>query len=182
MIKSILAIAIFAITLISSTEVSAQKFSKLDKSPLDAASYPSSYKISDKVVKVVYGRPQLKGRDLAKLAPANKVWRTGANEAVEITFYKDVVFGGKEVKAGTYSLFTIPNEKEWTVILNSARNVWGSYYYEQDKDVVRVSGKVSTSETNIEAFSMVFDEDMTLKMGWANTVVSVSIIAENTEE
>ena len=182
MIKSILAIAIFAITLISSTEVSAQKFSKLDKSPLDAASYPSSYKISDKVVKVVYGRPQLKGRDLAKLAPANKVWRTGANEAAEITFYKDVVFGGKEVKAGTYSLFTIPNEKEWTVILNSARNVWGSYYYEQDKDVVRVSGKVSTSETNIEAFSMLFDEDMTLKMGWANTVVSVSIIAENTEE
>ena len=182
MIKSILAIAIFAITLISSTEVSAQKFSKLDKSPLDAASYPSSYKISDKVVKVVYGRPQLKGRDLEKLAPANKVWRTGANEAAEITFYKDVVFGGKEVKAGTYSLFTIPNEKEWTVILNSARNVWGSYYYEQDKDVVRVSGKVSTSETNIEAFSMVFDEDMTLKMGWANTVVSVSIIAENTEE
>ena len=182
MIKSILAIAIFAITLISSIEVSAQKFSKLDKSPLDAASYPSSYKISDKVVKVVYGRPQLKGRDLAKLAPANKVWRTGANEAAEITFYKDVVFGGKEVKAGTYSLFTIPNEKEWTVILNSARNVWGSYYYEQDKDVVRVSGKVSTSETNIEAFSMLFDEDMTLKMGWANTVVSVSIIAENTEE
>ena len=182
MIKSILAIAIFAITLISSTEVSAQKFSKLDKSPLDAASYPSSYKISDKVVKVVYGRPQLKGRDLEKLAPANKVWRTGANEAAEITFYKDVVFGGKEVKAGTYSLFTIPNEKEWTVILNSARNVWGSYYYEQDKDVVRVSGKVSTSETNIEAFSMVFDEDMTLKMGWENTVVSVSIIAENTEE
>ena len=182
MIKSILAIAIFAITLISSTEVLAQKFSKLDKSPLDAASYPSSYKISDKVVKVVYGRPQLKGRDLEKLAPANKVWRTGANEAAEITFYKDVVFGGKEVKAGAYSLFTIPNEKEWTVILNSARNVWGSYYYEQDKDVVRVSGKVSTSETNIEAFSMLFDDDMTLKMGWANTVISVSIIAENTEE
>ena len=48
---------------------------------MDAASYPSSYKISDKVVKVVYGRPQLKGRDLAKLAPNDKVWRTGANEA-----------------------------------------------------------------------------------------------------
>jgi hypothetical protein len=182
MIKSILAIAIFAITIISSTEVSAQKFSKLDKSPLDAASYPSSYKISDKVVKVVYGRPQLKGRDLAKLAPANKVWRTGANEAAEITFYKDVVFGGKAVKAGTYSLFTIPNEKDWTVILSTARNVWGSYYYEQDEDVVRVSGAVSKSEKSIEAFSMLFDEDMTLKMGWANTVVSVSIIAENSEE
>jgi len=181
--KSILAIAIFAITLISSTEISAQKFPKLDLSPLDAASYPSSYKISDKVVKVVYGRPQLKGRDLAKLAPNDKIWRTGANEAAEITFYKDVTFGGKAVKAGTYSLFTIPvSEGDWTVILSTARNVWGSYFYERDEDVVRVSGKISTSEKSIEAFSMMFDKNMTLKMGWANTIVSVAIIAENTEE
>jgi hypothetical protein len=173
--KPILAIAIFAIALISSTEISAQKFPKLDVSPLDAASYPSSYKISDKVVKVLYGRPQLKGRDLAKLAPVNKVWRTGANEAPEITFYKDVIFGGKAVKAGTYALFTIPNEKDWTVILSSARNVWGSYFYKQEEDVVRVSGKVAISEKNIEVFSMLFDTDMTLKMGWGNTVVSVAI-------
>ena len=173
--KPILAIAIFAIALISSTEISAQKFPKLDVSPLDAASYPSSYKISDKVVKVLYGRPQLKGRDLAKLAPVNKVWRTGANEAPEITFYKDVIFGGKAVKAGTYALFTIPNEKNWTVILSSARNVWGSYFYKQEEDVVRVSGKVAISEKNIEVFSMLFDTDMTLKMGWGNTVVSVAI-------
>ncbi len=174
--KSILAIAIFAITLISSTEISAQKFPKLDLSPLDAASYPSSYKISDKVVKVVYGRPQLKGRDLAKLAPNDKVWRTGANEAAEITFYKDVVFGGKSLKAGTYSLFTIPSlDGDWTVIINGARNVWGSYYYKQDQDVIRVSGKTSKTEENIEAFSMIFDKDMTLKMGWGKTVISVSI-------
>ena len=75
--KSILTIAIFVVSLITSTEISAQEFSGLDKSPMDAASYPSSYRISDKVVKVTYGRPQLKGRDLAKLAPAGKVWRTG---------------------------------------------------------------------------------------------------------
>ena len=181
--KSILAIAIFAITLISSTEISAQKFPKLDLSPLDAASYPSSYKISDKVVKVVYGRPQLKGRDLAKLVPNGKVWRTGANEAAEITFYKDVTFGGKAVKAGTYSLFTIPaSEGDWTVILSTARNVWGSYFYKQDEDVVRVSGKISTSEKSIEAFSMLFDKNMTLKMGWENTVVSVSITLAGSED
>ncbi len=65
-----------------------------------------------KLVKVVYSRPQLKGRSLDKLAPKDKVWRTGANEAAEITFYKDVTFGGKEVKAGTYTLFTIPTEEE----------------------------------------------------------------------
>lgn len=76
---------------------------------MDATAFPNSYKISDKIVKVIYSRPQLNGRDLVKLAPPEKVWRTGANEAAEITFYKDVIFGGKALKAGTYSLFTIPS-------------------------------------------------------------------------
>ena len=143
---------------------------------MDMAAFPSSYKISDKIVKVIYSRPQLKGRDLVKLAPPEKVWRTGANEAAEITFYKDVVFGGKALKAGTYSLFTIPSyDGDWTVIINRARNVWGSYYYKQDQDVIRVSGKMTKTEENIEAFSMMFDNDMTLKIGWGKTVISVSI-------
>ena len=61
------------------------------------------------------------------------------------------------------------------MIINSARNVWGSYYYKQDQDVIRVSGKTSKSDKNIEAFSMIFDKDMTLKMGWGKTIISVSI-------
>ena len=174
--NSILSIAILIITLISSTELTAQKFKSLDKSPMDATAFPNSYKISDKIVKVIYSRPQLNGRDLLKLAPPEKVWRTGANEAAEITFYKDVIFGGKALKAGTYSLFTIPSlEGDWTVIINRARNIWGSYYYKQDQDVIRVSGKTSKVEENIEAFSIMFEKDMTLKMGWGNTVISVSI-------
>jgi hypothetical protein len=180
--KTFLSIAIFAITFISSTQVSAQEFSELDKSPMDAAAYPSSYKVSEKVVKVTYGRPQLKGRDLAKLAPEGKVWRTGANEAPEITFYKDVTFGDKAVKAGTYSLFTIPAKKgDWTVIISTAKNVWGSYFYKESEDVVRVNGTISESEKSIEAFSMMFDKDMTLKMGWGNTVISVPISAMDSE-
>ncbi len=173
--KNSLIIALFAMTVLFSNEIIAQKFEPLDKSPMDAASFPSSYKISDKIVKVVYSRPQLKGRDLAKLAPAGKIWRTGANEAAEITFYKDVVFGGEKVKAGRYSLFTIPNEGEWTVILSTARNVWGAYFYKQDEDVVRVKGKVSKSDDTIEAFSMIFDDNMNLHMGWGDTIVSVTI-------
>jgi hypothetical protein len=174
--NSILTLAFFVITLISSPQLTAQNFKGLDKSPMDAAAFPSSYKISDKIVKVTYSRPQLNGRDLMKLAPAEKIWRTGANEAAEITFYKNVIFGGKALKAGTYSLFTIPSVNgDWTVIINSARNVWGSYYYEQDQDVIRVSGKTSKSDENIEAFSMMFDKDMTLKMGWGMTVISVPI-------
>jgi hypothetical protein len=143
---------------------------------MDMTAFPSSYKISDKIVKVIYSRPQLKGRDLLKLAPPEKVWRTGANEAAEITFYKDVIFGGKELNAGTYSLFTIPSsDGDWTIIINKVKNLWGSYYYNKGQDVVRVSGKVTKTEKAIEAFSMMFDKDMTLKMGWGNTVVSVSI-------
>ena len=174
--NTVLTIAVFVTTLISSLQLTAQEFKSLDKSPMDMAAFPRSYKISDKIVKVIYSRPQLKGRDLLKLAPPEKVWRTGANEAVEITFYKDVIFGGKALKAGTYSLFTIPSlEGDWTVIINRARNIWGSYYYKQDQDVVRVSGKYTKTEENIEAFSMMFDRDMTLKMGWGNTIISVSI-------
>ena len=174
--KSILTVAVFVFTLISSLEVAAQAFKSLDKSPMDVAAFPSSYKISDKIVKVIYSRPQLNGRDLVKLAPPEKIWRTGANEAAEIIFYKDVIFGGKALKAGTYSLFTIPSlDGDWTVIINRARNVWGSYFYKQDQDVIRVSGKMTKTEENIEAFSMMFDNDMTLKIGWGKTVVSVSI-------
>ncbi len=104
--KSMLTFAILVIAFAFSTNTNAQKFSKLDASPMDAASYPSDYKISDKLVKIVYGRPQLNERALEKLAPSGKVWRTGANEAAEITFYKDVTFGGKEVKAGTVLYYT----------------------------------------------------------------------------
>ena len=174
--NSILPFAFLLITLISSFQLTAQNFKSLDKSPMDVAAFPSSYKISDKIVKVIYSRPQLKGRDLVKLAPPEKIWRTGANEAAEIIFYKDVIFGGKALKAGAYSLFTIPSlDGDWTVIINRAKNLWGSYYYKQDQDVIRVSGKASKIEENIEARSMTFEEDMTLKRGWGNTVVSVSI-------
>ena len=174
--NSIYSIFIFAIVLTSSVQLTAQEFKILDKSPMDMASFPSSYKISNKIAKVIYSRPQLKGRDLFDLAPPNKVWRTGANEAAEITFYKDIVFGDKPLKAGTYSLFTIPSKDgDWTIIINSARNVWGSYYYKKDQDVIRVPGKVSKSVENIEAFSMIFDKDMTLNMGWGFTVISVTV-------
>ena len=174
--NSILPFAIFIITLISSPQITAQEFKGLDKSPMDMAAFPSSYRVSDKIVKVIYSRPQLKGRDLMKLAPPEKVWRTGANEAVEITFYKDVIFGGKAVKAGVYSLFVIPSlDEDWTMIINEAKNVWGSYSYNQDQDVVRVAGISSKVEKNVEAFSMMFEKDMTLKMGWGNTVISVPI-------
>lgn len=176
--KNVLYVAVLAIVMLFTNEMTAQKFAKLDKSPMDAAAYPSSHKEVNKMVTVIYSRPQLKGRTVEELVPNGKVWRTGANEAVEITFYKDVTFGGKAVKAGKYTLFTIPGEKEWTVILNEAENVWGAYSYDESKDVVRVKGAVSKSENVIEAFSMAFDgsaNNAKMYLGFGNLVVTVPV-------
>lgn len=176
--KSILSIVVFAVALVFSNDAFAQKFKSLDKSPMDAAAFPDSYRVSDKLVKVIYSRPQLKGRSLDKLAPKGKVWRTGANEAAEITFYNDVTFGGKKVKAGTYTLFTIPGENEWDVILSTAKNVWGAYFYNESEDVARVKGKVSKASKPIEEFGIVFDgegKDANMHMGWGDVIVTVPV-------
>ncbi len=176
--KRVFTIALMAIALVFSMEANAQDFSGLDKSPMDGASFPSSYKVADKTVKVIYGRPQLKGRSVSDLAKPGEVWRTGANEAAEITFYKGVTFGAGVIKAGTYSLFTIPGDKEWTVILNSNLNQWGSYSYDEGADVARV--KVSTSSgESLEAFSIAFNEvdgGAHMVMGWDTVRVAVPIM------
>lgn len=171
--KSLFTVFAFAFMMLASTSMSAQKFPGLDKSPMDAASFPSSYKVSDKSVKVVYSRPQLKGRSLDKLAPSGKVWRTGANEAAEITFFKDATVGGSAVKAGTYSLFTIPGDGEWTVILSSDRNVWGSYYYNEANDVARFKVKATMADESVEAFAIMFDDEGTMHMAWDKVRVAL---------
>jgi hypothetical protein len=166
----------FAFIMLLSTNVNAQKFSGLDKSPMDAASFPSSYKESNKLIKVVYSRPQLKGRELETLAPNGKVWRTGANEAAELTLYKDMKLGDGLVKAGTYSLFTIPGDKEWTIILSSDLNVWGAYTYNEANDVARVKIASTESEESLEAFSIAFEKSDTgvnMHLGWGTVRAAV---------
>ncbi|WP_418500507.1 DUF2911 domain-containing protein [Flagellimonas sp.] len=173
--KNLFLLTFFAFAMVCSTEATAQKFSGLDKSPMDIASYPASYKEADKSVRVIYSRPQLKGRSLEDLAPEGKVWRTGANEATEVTFYKDATVGGKSIKAGTYALFTIPGENEWTVILNSNLNQWGAYSYDSEGDVARIPATASTDDEELEAFSIAFEDDGEMVMGWGTTRVSLPI-------
>lgn len=173
--KSIFSVFVFALITLVSTNVSAQKFKPLDKSPMDQAAYPPSYKESDKLVKVNYSRPQLKERPLSKLAHNGEVWRTGANEAVEITFYQNMMLGKTLVGKGTYTLFTIPGEKSWTIIINKDTNVWGSYTYNEKMDVARAESEVMmTKGEPVEAFSIAFEEagdDIAMYMGWGNVVV-----------
>ncbi|WP_194766064.1 DUF2911 domain-containing protein [Tamlana sp. I1] len=165
-------LALVCIMLLS-TNINAQKFAKLDKSPMDATAFPSSNKVSEKLIKVFYSRPQLKGRELSKLAPNDRVWRTGANEAPTIILYKDLKIAGKAVKAGQYSLFTIPGDKSWTVILSKDINVWGAYSYNEAHDAVRVQADVSSASESIEAFSIAFDDNSTMFLAWDKTRVAV---------
>jgi len=176
--KKLITLAFMAGTMLLTNETIAQDFSGLDKSPMDAAAFPSSYQVADKAVRVIYSRPQLKGRSMSELAPAGKVWRTGANEAPEITFYKDVTFGGTAVSAGTYSLFTIPGDGEWTVILNKNLNQWGSYSYDEGADVARVMAAATSDGKSVEEFSITFKEadgGAHMIMGWGSARVAVPI-------
>lgn len=169
--NSIFSVLVITLIALVSTNVSAQKFKDLDKSPMDQAAFPSDYKEANKAVKVTYSRPQLKGRPVNKLAPNGEVWRTGANEAAEITFYKDMMLGKKTVSKGTYTLFTIPGDDSWTVIISKDLNIWGSYFYNQKNDVVRVNATVMSSKTPLEAFSIAFEEEgdnVAMYMGWGN--------------
>jgi hypothetical protein len=155
----------------------AQTFPPLDKSPLDYSYFPPKEK---PLVRVTYSRPGKNGREIyGKLVPYDKVWRVGANEATEIKLYKDATIGGKKVKAGTYALFAIPGEKEWTIILSTDTDVWGAYTYNQANDVIRVVSPVSKSDQTIESFSIAFSkgdkQSTSLLLGWDNVIVTTPI-------
>ena len=108
-----------------------------------------------KSIRVLYSRPQLKGRPLAKLAPNGKVWRTGANEASEITFNTAMKSGDTTIPSWKL-FFTLFQEKSWTVIINKATNVWGAYTYDEGDDLVRMTVPVQQGKKSLEASSMAF--------------------------
>ena len=163
----------------------AQNFTGLDKSPMDMAYFPDNFAHDRKpgekaIVRVTYSRPPKNGREVfGKLVPYGKVWRTGANEAAEIKFYQDVELGGKPVKAGTYSLFVIPAEKEWTIILNNDLDYWGAYSYNAKNDVLRVTAPTKALASGVENFTIQFEskgeKQGTMKMAWDKTVVEVPL-------
>jgi hypothetical protein len=129
------------------------------------------------LMKIVYGAPSKKGRDIfGALVPYNAVWRTGANKATEVTFKKDVMVGGKSVKAGTYSLFTIPTEKEWTIILNSELGQWGAYGYDKvkDKNVAEVKVASMMADKPTELFTIQATASG-IDIMWDKTKVSVPV-------
>ncbi len=175
--KQFLFLVILAITI--PKFVDAQKYAPLDKSPLDIVYFKSNKEKATPLIKVIYSRPQKKGRTMiGGNEPFGKIWRTGANETTEIKFYKDITLGGKPIKAGTYSLYTIPDKDKWTIIFNSKLDTWGAYEYEVGKDIVRFDVPVTRTKNEVEAFSIAFDRkegESVMYLAWELTEIRIPI-------
>jgi hypothetical protein len=135
-------------------------------------------------IEIVYSRPGVKGRPIFDgLVPYGQVWRTGANNATKITFSTPVKLNGAVIPAGTYALFTIPGETEWTIIINKD-TVASVFNYNQTNDLVRVKATPVKLSQLIETFTIEFtdirDESATLNLLWEKTLVPVKIEIELT--
>lgn len=131
-------------------------------------------------VEIEYARPSVKGRKIfGDLVPHGEVWRTGANSATKVTFSTDVKFGGSDVPAGTYALFTIPELHEWTVILNKVAGQWGSYAYDAKNDQVRVKAKPVALNDAVETLEIglanLANSSATFHVSWDKVRVPVKV-------
>lgn len=121
-----------------------------------------------------YSRPQRRGRDIfGALEPWNKVWRTGANAATQLSTPVDLVIGGATVPAGKYTLWTLPSPTGWKLIINKQTGQWGTIYDPQ-QDLVRVDAKVETLASPLEQFTIAF-EPGSLTFAWDKTRYSVPV-------
>jgi len=168
-------ILILIISIITINQINAQEAIKPRLSPLEIVTvkYESTY------IKITYGRPHKKSREIfGELVPYGKVWRTGANEATEITLTKDVIINKKRLAAGTYTIFTIPQKDSWKVIFNTDLGQWGAYNYNPDKNELVIDAEVTTMDTVYEPFTIEFqlqDDSTNLLMMWDKTKASFTI-------
>ena len=157
-----------ALAILASSFVSAQqKPTDLDKSPMDMSYWPVNFpilKLSGKangepIARVIYGRPQKNGRQLfGDIVQYNTIWRLGANEATEIEFFVPVKIAGKLVPKGRYTLYGIPFENSWTLILNTDNFSWGNFSYNAKKDLLRTEVPVIKTLDSTDAFTLYFEE------------------------
>ncbi|WP_205502997.1 DUF2911 domain-containing protein [Rufibacter psychrotolerans] len=136
-------------------------------------------------ITVEYSRPSTKGRKIfGDLAPYGKLWRTGANAATKLTFSDDVMLEGNKVPAGQYALYTIPGEKEWTVIIHKNTKLWGDggKDYKPEEDQVRFKVTPKRLSDKVETFTIGFsnltNNSAVMQIMWENTLVPVKITTD----
>ena len=132
-------------------------------------------------ITIVYSRPLARGRKIfGGLVPLDSLWRTGASGATTIHNSEEIIIGDKLLKEGKYTMFTIPGEKEWTIIINADTTLHGSFGYSSSKDVLRFKIKSEKSDLFTEAFTISFDELTNkgsgfLTLAWENTIIKIPL-------
>ncbi|NBB21468.1 DUF2911 domain-containing protein [Runella sp. CRIBMP] len=133
-------------------------------------------KVGNATVTVSYGQPSVKGRKVwGELVPYGQVWRTGANEATTFEVDKDVSIEGQPLAAGKYGFFTIPNEKEWTIIFNKVPAQWGAFKYDAGQDALRVTVKPKKSATFNEKLLYTVSPKGSVGILWENVEVDFKV-------
>jgi hypothetical protein len=132
-----------------------------------------------KTVTIDYSSPRAKGRKIfGGLVPFGEIWRAGANEATAFVTNSDLSVGGKAVPAGSYTIFTIPEQDKWTLVISKKIGEWGTAYPGPNEDLARIDMKVSKLPSAVENFTIAFDQSgtgCTLHMDWETTRASVEI-------
>jgi hypothetical protein len=160
---------VFALCLISSAQ---------DKSKRPSPPEQAQCKFSDgKSITVDYSSPRAKGRKIfGELVPYGQVWRTGANEATTFVTNAAVSADGRDVPAGSYTIFTVPEQNKWTLIVNKKTGEWGIPYKYESEELVRIPMSVSKTSGPVENFTIRFDQGgnaCTLNISWEETQASV---------
>jgi hypothetical protein len=155
--------------------VSSNTFAQDAKKAMPSPPAKATAKVGAANLNISYSQPAVKGRKIwGDLVPFGKVWRTGANGATVFETDKDVKIEGKVLKAGKYALFTIPTEKEWTIIFNKKSEQWGAYDYSDKDDVLRVNVKSEATKDLVER--MTFDiKDSKVNLMWEMKMVSFKV-------
>lgn len=157
--------------LIISFNVSAQQDKSKRPSPPAKVTQTLS---SGAVISIDYSRPSVKGRSMEILTPAGKVWRTGANEATIFEASKEVKIEGKTLPAGKYSIYSIPGDKEWTLIFNKTWNQWGTIY-KAEQDALRVNVKPGKADKFTEMMTFNIDQGGKVSLVWGDTQVDFKV-------
>lgn len=162
-----------------------------DVSPMDLVAYPPMSRLRNLVepdqreanepqIRVVYSRPQMKGREIfGELIPYGTLWRLGANETNEVTFFQNVMIGDTEVEAGTYGLFATIEKDNWEFVLHESVQSWGRANFDEDSIVATYRAKTEETPETLEAMSMALidagDNTVHLAVGWENTMARMPI-------
>jgi hypothetical protein len=170
-----LATVTLATLLVSSAALADHDTPKKPLSPPQEVKYSVSRNGAEKAVRINYNAPSVRGRKImGALVPYGQVWRTGANAATTLTTDVDLMIGSLHVPKGKYTLYTIPGEKEWTLIVNKQTGQWGTNYDEK-QDLGRVKMKVSSLAAPVEQMAFGVNEKE-LSLSWENTKVSVPVM------